>query len=171
MTFGFYLIALGHPKEDDSDSDEEEYDVSKTPKRRKTSGGSKKKKKVPLRFDSTEEFSAMEWIKKRHLTTSDYTQLEDDVINWNKAFQTYHETAPDGKFSTLRTGGVNSGFVKIILEMNPNNHDVKILKKFAMDRLFQRILHMKRQMKQYQLENGQKKSTRAKKIVIDLGET
>ena len=60
---------------------------------------------------------------------------------------------------------------KIILEMNPNKHDVKILKKFAMDRLFQRILHMKRQMKQYQLENGQKKSTRAKKIVIDLGET
>ena len=158
-------------EEEESDSDEEDYDVTKTPKRKKLSTGSNKKKKMPLKFDTAEVFSPMDWIQKRNLTSGDVMKLESDVANWDKAFQTYHESASDGKFSALRTGGVNAGFVKIISEMNPNNHDLKILKRFAMDRLFQRILHMKRQMKEYQLENGQRKSTRAKKIVIDLGET
>ena len=124
----------------------------KTPKRKKSSGGSKKKKKVPLRFDSTEEFSAMDWIQKRQFANSpDVDKLQEDVVNWNKAFQTYHETASDGKFSALRTGGVNSGFISTILEMNPNKHDVKILKKFALDRLFHRIIHKRHEKNEFRV--------------------
>ena len=156
-----------------SDSEQEDMGPGKTPKRKKASKGNKKKEaKKPLRFDSVEVFSAKDWVQKRihKFSSVDAQQLEADALKWDKAFQTFHETASDGKFSLQRKQGVTTEFIKCISSINPNNYCNKLLKQFALDRTFHRMLHMKSQMKEYQREYGQKQSTRAKKIVIDLGE-
>ena len=162
------------PNDEVTDSeDEENAEPNQSQKRGKTPKKSNKKQKKPeLRFDDVEIFDPAEWISRRRsqLTTVDKDALQSDVNVWNDEFRKYHQMARDGQHSVLRSTGVVGNFVKVIAALNPNKHDIQILKLFAKDRTLHRMHHMKVQLKTYMREKNRKESSRSKNLKNHLAE-
>ena len=160
--------------EDSDDENEENAGPNQSQKRGRTPKKSNKKQKRPeLRFDDVEIFDPAEWISRRksHFTGMDKDTLQSDIKLWNDEFHKYHQTAKDGLHSVLRTTGVVGNFVKVIAALNPNNHDIQVLKLFAKDRTLHRMHHMKVQLKTYMRDKNRKESSRSKNLKNFLAES
>ena len=162
------------PNDEDTDSeDEENAEPNQSQKRGRTPKKPNKKQKKPeLRFNDVEIFDPAEWISRRrsHVTAVDKDALESDVKLWNDEFRKYHQLARDGQHSVLRSTGVVGNFVKVIAALNPNKHDIQILKLFAKDRTLHRMQHMKVQLKTYMRDKNRKESSRSKNLKNHLAE-
>ena len=143
---------------DSSDDEEDEEESPQRATKRKSP-----KKGSNFLFDEVEIFDPKSWLNKRNIKLSDI--LVNDLQTWNSEFNKYHSTAPDGAFSILRTPKVIQKFLSIIKSLNPNKHSESVLKRFASDRTFQRLAHMKNIMKKDRCETA-----RSKKLKTDLQE-